>query len=127
MNKEMYIAKSYLLQAYNIGREMSLQNRNIRFYSSFDTEDAFADNIYKIRQRITELSEKRDKIIDQLNSLGDPVYIRVLYFRFVENKNAVQTSIASGYSERTVYRLQRQGLKAFYDKFLRGDADVRDK
>ena len=67
----------------------------------------------KISDKWDDLIRKRYKIIDQINSLSDARYIKLLSLRYVEFKSLEEIAVEMGYTFGHVLRLHGQALVEF--------------
>ena len=63
---------------------------------------------------------QRSRIINEIQSLENRNYSRVLYERFALGKTFMEIAKSIPCGEATVYRWYNKGLQIFFDKFLRG-------
>ena len=72
-----------------------------------------ADLKEEINRDIGELLILRNKIINEIQSLDNPVYIDILYKRYVEYKTLEEIAVEMRYSYRQVLRLHGLALQDF--------------
>ena len=72
-----------------------------------------ADLKEEINRDIGELLILRNKIINEIQSLDNPVYIDILYKRYVEYKTLEEIAVEMSYSYRQVLRLHGLALQDF--------------
>lgn len=61
--------------------------------------------------------KRRDRIIQQIESISEPKYLCVLSLRYLEYKELYQVSNETGYSYSHVKRLHKEALNEFEKKF----------
>ena len=67
----------------------------------------------EIREDTHRLIFMKDKIINEIHKLNNPVYIEILYKRYVEYKSLEEISVEMNYSYRQIKRLHGITLQAF--------------
>ena len=67
----------------------------------------------EINRDIGELLILKNKIINEIQSLDNPVYIDILYKRYVEYKTLEEIAVEMSYSYRQVLRLHGLALQDF--------------
>lgn len=68
----------------------------------------------QIEERIIEYMELKHKMIDQIHSLNDSLFIDILYRRYVRNeKNFAQIACDMGYTYKYVINKHGEALQAF--------------
>lgn len=72
-----------------------------------------ADLKEEINRDIGELLILKNKIINEIQSLDSPVYIDILYKRYVEYKTLEEIAVEMSYSYRQVLRLHGLALQDF--------------
>lgn len=83
-------------------------------------KDRMPDNVSRIvdleseiHKDIQELLILKNKIINELQGLSNPVYIEILYKRYVEYKQFEEIAIEINYSYRQVLRIHGFALQEF--------------
>ena len=81
----------------------------------------------EIYKDIQELLILKNKIINEIQELSNPVYIEILYKRYVEYKSLEEISVELSYSYIHVKRLHGYALQAFRKQFQNYFARSRRK
>ena len=81
----------------------------------------------EIREDTHRLIFMKDKIINEIHKLNNPVYIEILYKRYVEYKSLEEISVELSYSYIHVKRLHGYALQAFRKQFQNYFARSRRK
>ncbi len=67
----------------------------------------------EIKSDIKELLILKNKIINEIQSMDNPVYINILYKRYVQYKSLEEIAVEMNYSYRQVLRLHGLALQDF--------------
>lgn len=96
-----------------------------KIQTSSSTEASFAQLVEKkidleneINAEIDSFIDKKHEIINQIQSLDNPLFIMVLYKRYAEYKSHRQITREMYYSIQHVQRLHQQALREFEQKYL---------
>lgn len=81
----------------------------------------------EIYKDIQELLILKNKIINEIQELSNPVYIEILYKRYVEYKSLEEIAVRMSYSYRQIKRLHGYALQAFRKQFQNYFARSRRK
>lgn len=68
----------------------------------------------EITRQIDLFADRRHIIIDQIQGLGNEIYITVLYKRYVEFKRLEEIAVEMGYTYKYVSRVHGYALQEFY-------------
>lgn len=74
----------------------------------------------KIQKKIIEYESTRERIVEEILSLPDPVQAKTLYMVYVEGLPIWKIAQRIKYSDRQVKRIHGRALKSFYSMFLCG-------
>lgn len=73
----------------------------------------------EIRAEKLRLEEFKHKIINEIHQLENPLFVQILYKRYIECKSLWEISDEINYAYRHVKRLHGHALQEFYRKILR--------
>lgn len=133
--------KEYLSQVAMLNHRIEIKNKQLedarrRLLSSrglqYDKErvqntprmDPVGDSVIRFREleiRIREMTDRyiaqRDMITDQINSMNDDAFIRILSMRYIDNLKFKSIAHKMGYTEQYVIVLHGKALQAFGEQY----------
>lgn len=84
-----------------------------------NTQEQYIVKWVDLERQIDREIAQRSRIINEIQSLENRNYSRVLYERFALGKTFMEIAKSIPCGEATVYRWYNRALQSFYDKFLR--------
>ena len=100
--------------SYDKDRVQSSPTHNAQF-------EHLADIIADTERSITELAQKRHRIISQIEKLSKPEYVEILQLRYLEYQRFESIACTIGYSYIHVIRLHGEALMDFTKRYLQDD------
>lgn len=85
--------------------------------SPSDPMERVGDIIGEIEQEKEEYIRVKHVLINEIHSLEDPVYERILVDRFIDGRSIKQINMRYGGHQSTTYRTFCKALSAFADKY----------
>lgn len=121
---------SEIYQLKNLACSISVSSDSDRVQTSSD-QDPLGSAVAKIvdlenevNDCIDQFSEKRRKIITQIDSIENQMQYQVLFSRYIERKTFDKIADDNGYSVRQILRIHGEALvqfeKAFGHEYLQG-------
>lgn len=121
---------SEIYQLKNLACSISVSSDSDRVQTSSD-QDPLGSAVAKIvdlenevNDCIDQFSEKRKKIITQIDSIENQMQYQVLFSRYIERKTFDKIADDNGYSVRQILRIHGEALvqfeKAFGHEYLQG-------
>ena len=111
------------LKALALGRGIAYDKDRVQTSPENRQEELIAKWVDLEREIDREIAQ-RSRIINEIQSLENRNYSRVLYERFALGKTFMEIAKSIPCGEATVYRWYNKGLQIFFDKFLRGTEDA---
>jgi hypothetical protein len=119
-NRKSKKARTYLRKVIMMKDKIQILHRTLQLRKMYS--QVIPEGLEEEKQKLlNDVSDITDKII----SLKWP-YDKILYMRFVEGKTPLQTAMKMEISERHIYRLQKEALTQFYDRYLQ-ESDMVDE
>ena len=100
--------------SYAKDRVQSSASHNAQF-------EHLADIIADTERSITELAQKRHRIISQIEQLESPAHVEILQLRYLEYQRFESIACTMGYSYIHVIRLHGEALMSFTKKYMKDD------
>lgn len=119
-NRKSKKARTYLRKVIMMKDKIQILHRTLQLRKMYS--QVIPEGLKEEKQKLlNDVSDITDKII----SLKWP-YDKILYMRFVEGNTPLQTAMKMEISERHIYRLQKEALTQFYDRYLQ-ESDMVDE
>ena len=79
--------------------------------------DKYLDKAITLKRMIDEYIKLKDEIITQIQGLQDRRYVVFLYLRYVKNMRMDRIAKQMHYSDRRIYEIQNNAIRAFGSKY----------
>jgi hypothetical protein len=138
-------AKKYLLQLWQLDREIDIKYRELEqlrasvgikamrqgdAIKSGDTSDPVAETVTRIISMEEHINRKIDKLIDlrniitgQIDGLDSRIFRNILTCRYVLMQSWDEVAESVGYERRYCIKLHGRALQTFYNQYLKEDIE----